>query len=86
MNPRSYHFSGWIDEVAIFSQQLNADAAQDLYEGIPMPATTYYVRKTGNDGNDGLTPATAFATVSQAASVVRGGRKGSQRGYNVFSG
>jgi len=30
----------------------------------------YYVRKTGNDGNDGLTPATAWLTIGQAASTL----------------
>lgn len=28
--------------------------------------TTYYVRKSGNDANDGLTPATAWATINRA--------------------
>jgi len=30
-------------------------------------ATNYYVRKSGNDSNDGLTPATAWKTVTKAA-------------------
>jgi len=34
---------------------------------------TYYVRKSGNDANDGLSPATAFATIGKAASVVQAG-------------
>jgi parallel beta-helix repeat protein len=34
---------------------------------------TYFVRKTGNDLNDGLTPATAFKTIGKAASLVQAG-------------
>lgn len=33
---------------------------------IGSPAIVYYVRPTGNDANDGLTPATAFATFPRA--------------------
>ena len=33
----------------------------------PCSAATYYVRATGHDTNDGLTPASAFATISYAA-------------------
>lgn len=37
----------------------------------PPPAgDTYYVSNGGNDSNDGRTPATAFATIGQATSVV----------------
>ncbi len=31
----------------------------------PTPAHTYYVSPTGSDGNDGLTPATAWATIDK---------------------
>lgn len=31
---------------------------------------TYFVRKTGNDSNNGLTPALAFATIGKASSVM----------------
>ena len=34
-------------------------------------ATTYYVRSAGSDSNDGLTPATAFASVRPAARMLR---------------
>src|SRR4030095_13343781 len=34
-------------------------------------ATTYYVRSAGSDRNDGLTPATAFASVRPAARMLR---------------
>lgn len=34
-------------------------------------ATTYYVRAAGSDENDGLTPATAFASVRPAARLLR---------------
>src|SRR4249920_581220 len=34
-------------------------------------ATTYYVRVGGDDGNDGLTPATALAGVRMAARMLR---------------
>src|SRR5262245_8007862 len=34
-------------------------------------ATTYYVRSTGSDGNDGLSPVTAFASVRPAARMLR---------------
>jgi hypothetical protein len=33
----------------------------------------YYVRKTGNDTNDGLTPAAAFLTIDKAANTVQPG-------------
>lgn len=35
--------------------------------------TTYYVRKTGLDTNDGLTPAAAFLTIDKAANTVAAG-------------
>ncbi len=35
-----------------------------------LPATNYYVSsRTGNDGNDGTTPATAFQTISKINSL-----------------
>lgn len=42
---------------------------------------TYYVRKSGNDGNDGLTPATAWLTVSKAL-----GTTGISSGDTVYVG
>lgn len=36
-------------------------------------ATTYHVRKSGNDGNDGLTAGTAWLTVDQAANTMTAG-------------
>jgi parallel beta-helix repeat protein len=33
----------------------------------------YYVRKSGNDGNDGLTPATAWLTIDKAADTMTAG-------------
>ncbi|HYD47686.1 MAG TPA: right-handed parallel beta-helix repeat-containing protein [Terriglobales bacterium] len=36
----------------------------------PAAATTYYVRTGGDDANAGLTPATAFATISRAAALL----------------
>lgn len=35
--------------------------------------TTYYVRKSGDDGNDGLSAASAFLTIDAAANVVAAG-------------
>jgi hypothetical protein len=40
----------------------------------PPPIQTLYVRATGNDDNDGLTPATAFKTVANAALQLKPGR------------
>ncbi len=37
----------------------------------PAPAATYYVRASGDDDNDGLTPATALASVRPAARRLR---------------
>lgn len=42
---------------------------------------TYYVRKTGNNSNDGLSPATAWATISKAA-----GASGISSGDTVYIG
>lgn len=36
---------------------------------IPSGATVYYVSNSGNDSNDGLSPATAWASLSKASSV-----------------
>ncbi len=44
-----------------------ADAIDDKTIQIGPSGNTYYVRKTGNDAADGLTPATAWETISQAA-------------------
>ena len=38
----------------------------------PAHATTFYVRSTGSDSNDGRTPGTAFATIAKAAADTRG--------------
>jgi parallel beta-helix repeat protein len=43
-----------------------------LAYGEPARAATYYVRTSGSDSNDGLSPATAFATISRAARQARG--------------
>ena len=40
---------------------------------MPSFATDYYVAGTGNDGNDGLSDATPFATVDQAISAASAG-------------
>lgn len=39
----------------------------------PLPAATYYVRKTGSDSNAGTTPTTAFLTIKKAATVAKNG-------------
>jgi parallel beta-helix repeat protein len=39
----------------------------------PTPYKIYYVRKTGNDSNDGLSPETAFLSIQKAASVMESG-------------
>ena len=39
----------------------------------PADATTYYVRKTGNDSNSGVTAASAYLTVGKAMSVAAAG-------------
>src|SRR5512135_516058 len=36
----------------------------------PCAATTFFVRTSGSDANDGLTPATAFASIRQAGRFV----------------
>jgi hypothetical protein len=48
---------------AIFVSALAVDA----------DAATYYVRKTGNDGSNGLSAATAFKTIKKAATVASAG-------------
>jgi hypothetical protein len=43
---------------------------QVVTEPSSMPGTTYYVDCTGSDGNDGLSPASAWATLSKADAAV----------------
>jgi hypothetical protein len=38
-----------------------------LFLTVNLFATNYFVRKSGNDGNDGLSPSTAWKTVTKAA-------------------
>ncbi len=40
---------------------------------MPASAVTYYVRKTGNNTNNGTTPATAFLTISRAITAANAG-------------
>ena len=40
---------------------------------VDVQAGTYYVRKSGNDGNSGTTPAQAFLTIKKAATVASAG-------------
>ena len=44
-----------------------------LFGGLPVLATTYYVRQRGDDQADGKTPATAFRTVLRAAQALNHG-------------
>lgn len=47
----------------------------------PASAATFYVRTTGRDTNDGLTPATAFATIGRAAAAAVG-----RTGHTIYVG
>lgn len=48
------------------SKPLNADRYLTKRWAVGDPELVYYVRPGGNDDNDGLTPATAFATLNRA--------------------
>jgi hypothetical protein len=61
------YFEGKIDELSVFNSQLSAAQVQSHYNSAP---SVYYVRKSGNNANDGLSPATAWATVDYAADRV----------------
>ena len=65
----------------------------------PVNGSTYFVRTTGSDSNDGLSWATAFATIGHALSVAKSGKKSvwvakgvykenltMQNGVNVYGG
>jgi Protein of unknown function (DUF1565) len=49
-------------------------------------ATTYYVDDGGSDGNNGLTPGTAWQTISHAAATVPAGTSGAPNVIMVASG
>ena len=56
----------------------------------PLGAATYYVDDDGDDGDDGLTPETAWATLQRAADAVAAGDtvvalEGRYRGFNLFT-
>ena len=56
----------------------------------PAGATTYYVSNAGDDGDDGLTPQTAWQTLQHAANQAIAGDtvialRGSYRGFNLFT-
>ena len=55
---------------------------------LPALATgaTYYVDTAGNDANDGLTPATAWKTITNAAATVTAGTSGSPNVIMVAAG
>ena len=56
--------SNWISQTPGTSEELRA---------VWFPGATYYVRKTGSDTNDGLTPATAWLTIDHAADTMKPG-------------
>ena len=45
----------------------------DVLDVLPNASRTWFVSNSGNDGNDGLSPATAFLTLDKAASVAVSG-------------
>ena len=64
--PEYQHFPGSIDDVRIYDVALDSNEIETLYEaGLPeIPSTTYHVDgATGDNGNDGLSRETAFATI-----------------------
>ncbi len=79
------HFHGRIDEVAILSNRLDSATVADIYNqtgtsgslslgDLSSPPPVYYVRKSGSDLNDGLSPEQAFKTIQHAVSeCVRAG-------------
>lgn len=71
------YLDGVIDRVRIFGSALTQDQVNAEFNLQPLPPypspSVYYVRISGNDANDGLSPATAFRTISKAASVMQAG-------------
>ncbi len=70
-------FVGTVNEFRIYNFAIssttisnNFDDGPDGNPDVPPAPVTYYVSQTGNDANDGLTPATAFKTVYHAMDQV----------------
>ncbi len=89
--PVSDHFHGKIDEVAILSNRLSSSTVDTIYEqtgekgsltlgDLSGPPPVYYVRKSGSDSNNGLSPEKAFKTIQHAVA------KCSQPGATVYVG
>jgi hypothetical protein len=75
ISDRIYFFNGIIDDVRIYNRVLSAEEIEQLhYHGAAGVEATYYVDGVnGNDDNDGLSLATAFATIQKALDWVQDG-------------
>jgi hypothetical protein len=61
-----YHLKGMMDELMLFDRALSPEEVRQLYLAGTVLGNWYVNGAKGNDGNDGLTPRSAFATIQRA--------------------
>jgi len=71
---RTDFFSGAIDDVRIYAKALSAEEVRGLYEqGLPEVFEYHVDGSTGDDGNDGLSRESAFATIQRGIDAASDG-------------
>jgi len=69
-----HFFNGAIDDVRIYDRALGGEEVRQVYEqAFPEPVEYFVDGVNGNDQNDGLSEATAFATISRGIAAAEDG-------------